>query len=176
MKRSCIARPTLLALLPLALGTTAGAMPPTDPPCIPEGSSAEFDFERPNLTSAGFPANASWLDGTGAPTAYDEDWLHDDEVGPGTPNADGSIASVTITNSGGSLFGPNGADLGFSGCIELSMEWTYEFVVEITECQFNGNFSQVGSGGSSSGTMICRSYPKRITRTVREGPVEVCPC
>jgi hypothetical protein len=82
-----------------------------------------------------------------------------------------------VSNSGGSLFGPNGANLGPAGCIEVYIVLTYHYVATITKCT-GGTVGVGGQGGPviNSSTSSCISYEVTLKGCTSVGPQEVCPC
>lgn len=132
--------------------------------CIPEGTTEDECFDRPPLPS-GSPGGVRWGGNEGNPTGWDEDFGFDDPLGDATPSGDGSEACIPVTNTGGELRGPNGADLGLSGCIELYMCWTYQVWVSYAFSYSTGDGTQFeGGGGYWKDKKICVSYRS------------VCPC
>ena len=140
--------------------------------CIPPGGSEAVSFDRPSLLSPGIPTSAGWAPNEGSPKAYDQDLLRNDPLGAGVPSRGvnpGSSASVTITNQGGSLAGPNGVvQNGFweGDCLEVFMCWEYRYKAKVKRCTSHGTQSQLrvgetgvgGSMGSSSGSSYCVEY------------------
>ncbi|MEW6071077.1 MAG: hypothetical protein AB1726_00600 [Planctomycetota bacterium] len=173
-------RHTVIAVLAVLIGVPAVLA--EDPPCIPEGESTELTYDRPDLKDSGMPASAEWTgkDGSGQPEARDKDYLNDDSMGAATPSADGEQASVTLRNSGGEIYGPNGEDVtaGLEGdCVEVYVRWTYWYRYWENSCT-----SHTSSGGKpgytpGSGGSDCRSTEKWGKGVVQSDETyEVCPC
>lgn len=164
-----------LTVAPLALS----AAPLSGQPCIPEGGETELEFDRPDLPNF---SDAEWEAGSGNPDCWDSDfWSGDDAIGPGTPSEDGSSASITIRNVGGTLFGPNGVDVegGLEGdCLELHMSWWYTYTVERTVCweiggiEIDLEFIQIPLFGAQ----VCETVKITKKKWVESDTTEICPC
>ena len=162
------ATPSLAALLGSVLATAALALA-TTLPCIPDGKSTDVTSDRPDIDGAGMPPDAEWESGDGSPEGFDEDTLSgDDSLGDATPSANGKSASVTITNVGGTLYGPNGQDVegpGEDDCLEVYIAWWYRYPIEVERCT-----------PTPGGGVECVTVTIWITDWV-QGPTQtVCPC
>lgn len=158
--------------------------------CIPPGQSQEVSFERPSLLSPGLPTTAGWAPFEGNPKAYDQDLLRNDPLGPAVPSGGpnpGTFASVTITNQGGSLSGPNGmVQTGFweGDCLEVFVCWEYRYKATVRRCTGQSTQSrlQVGEGGvggsmgSGSSSSSCVEYEVWMKGVVCSGVQDVCAC
>lgn len=157
-------------LAPLIL--LLGLLGSSGDPCVPEGGTLDLEFDRPALGEPGDPAGAWWKEPHGDPQAWEVDPLPpNDPMGPGTPSADGTSATVEIENKAGKLSGPNGTvqNTGTEGnTIEVKMCWTYYYVDHI---YITYDFKPFGVGGSVT---IARD----IVRSGRKcsEPQEVSPC
>lgn len=108
-------------------------------PCIPEGETSVISVTPPAIGGTGASQPAEWADGSGqqpavAPKIYEEDPFHDDAMGEGGW-ANGDV-QIPITNTGGSLSGPDGdaQNGGTEGdCIEVYPKIPYWYQVTITE-------------------------------------------
>ncbi len=169
---------TIVAMLILAAGQqpSGGA---SGKPCVPDGTTTTPQFGRPPLGGPGDPVGAEWVDrgtdpddNSGDPQAFEQDGFSgDDSMGGATPSADGGQAGVPVTNEGGDLSGPNGEDQngGAEGkCIEVYVEWTYRYPVEIRRSK---SLSLWGyTDGEIEITIIWKEGKKRSKVK------EICPC
>lgn len=97
---------------------------------IPVGETRVLEFERPGMAHP----EGRWSEGTGTPTAQEDDVFRNDEMGEGTPTDDGG-ATVEVENKGGNLSGPNGDvqnGFGEGDTIEVRMCFRYCYPVTIT--------------------------------------------
>jgi hypothetical protein len=178
----------VLSLAILCCMAMPAAAAPFDADCVPAGGELTLDFDRPELgPGSNLPVSAQWAGGDGMPQALDIDgggWLTGggpDELGAGTS---GPTSSVTLQNSGGLLFGPNGASAydhaGEGSCQEVSMRWSYDYVAFVTTCRQQGVQATSTSGEttatSTSSTTSCVTVEVWRRGHVVVGPVEVCPC
>lgn len=170
----------MLAFRPLlALTALSAFMPMEGAPCIPDPGSIDLEFPKPSLQQAGIPVSAVWPNShpnrpAPPPAALEDDPLHDDPMGAATASADGSSASVTVTNIGGNLFGPNGVDqngVGEGDCIEVKVCWTYLFQKTVS-AGFKFSIGDLFGGGSR----ISIAMVVWDKATICSESVEACPC
>lgn len=141
-------------------------------PCVPDGGTSTTSLDRPKLPEAesGAPEPSSWEGGQGSPTAEEHDDATSNEpMGNATPSADGSSASVDVSNSGGDLSGPNGdvVNGGWEGdCIEVQICWHYTTWVKVLQFVF----TETG--------FRTRYVWIKVRREICNGgnDTEVCPC
>ncbi len=145
----------ILALLAPLLGGGGGS------DCIPDGATGDVCLKRPGKPPAG-----EWDGDTGSPQAFENDPVFDDPAGPADSNEDGSVACVTIENRGGVLYLPNGETMDGDDyeCGSIYIEWYYWVFVYH---HFYGRYGGAEVGGT---------WGRWVRRSVRQGPVDVCPC
>jgi hypothetical protein len=168
----------IIAMMILAAGQQpAGGA--SGKPCVPDGKTTNPQFNRPPLGGPGDPVGAEWVDrgssesdNSGDPQAFESDGLSgDDAMGDAAPSADGGKAEVPVTNDGGDLSGPDGEDQngGVEGkCIEVYVEWTYRYPVEIRRSKGVSLW-----GYSYSETVITIVWKEGKKRSKVK---EICPC
>ena len=146
--------------------------------CVPTDGSTIVSFPTPDLNAPGFPTSATWSGSNrdGEPHAFDDDGLFSDDA-MGAASNNGSTVSVAVTNSGGKLYGPNGADLGPAGCIEVYIVLTYDYVATITKCTANTmSIGMHGAMSSGSSSTSCITFEVHAQGSTSVGPQTVCPC
>ncbi len=177
MKHPFLAFRTLIPALALAAGASAV---PDGVPCIAEGGTGEVEHDRPDLEADGMPTDAEWIDPEGRPEGFDVDtWSGNDSLGNATSSPGGGSAGITLRNSGGTLYGPNGAGVegGLEGdCLEVILVWRYRYKVNVTVGHTSTfSIAPEGIGGSTGGTSLEQHSVWRHG-TAKVGPTEVCPC
>jgi hypothetical protein len=126
-------------------------------PCIPDGETSVINVTPPAVGGTGASQPAEWADGSGqqpavAPKIFENDPLHDDQMGDGDW-ANGEV-QIPITNTGGTLSGPNGEGQngGTEGdCIEVYPKIPYWYQVTVTE---TWGYSIFGASVGSSETKL----------------------
>ena len=164
----------LLVLAGAAPGFALAAMAET--PCVPDGGSSEYEFDRPDLPEA----NREWThNGTGNPQASDEDAFSDDDMGDADSGSDPNTASVTVSNSDGDLSGPNdetvngGAD---GDCAEVYVTWSYRVLHTISlGLGQKVSYKPAGVGGATM-LSVGWTFSWYTYGTVESENKEVCPC
>jgi hypothetical protein len=161
----------LLAFLTLPLALAADSEG-NSPPCVPAGSSAELEFERPPLGQDGDPKDAEWTnEGTGNPQGKEEDTFRDDKMGSATAGDPPDKATLAVENKAGKLSGPNGEvqnGAGEGDCIEVYVEWTYRYPATLTR---SSSVTVDGVGSGVSIAVVVWKFGKK-----KSEPKELCPC
>lgn len=113
----------------LSQTSTASTDDSNEPVLVCNGRSVEICGEQPPLPPGGrawVPTNPRGREDDGG-QANPAEYGDDDDMGPAVQAANGSWC-ITVTNSGGDLFGPEGGDQnGFweGSCIEVKICWPY---------------------------------------------------
>jgi hypothetical protein len=171
--------PWLPAAVLVTLSSAVHAVAVEDP-CLTEGESCDIQFDRPPLDGPGMPVSAEWVGGDGAPEGFDVDtWSSSDSLGGAAVSNGGGTASVTVRNSGGELFGPNGADVegGLEGeCLEVKIVWRFRYqVMQVEAGSGQVSIAPEGIGGTWGGSTATHTWVWRYS-SVSRGPKQVCPC
>ncbi|HIG10280.1 MAG: hypothetical protein ABGY71_03920 [bacterium] len=149
--------------------------------CISEGTTSDYEFDRPALGQAGDPVSAEWACGTGEPTIWESDPISgDDPMGNATAGNPPTTAAPPIENKGGNLSGPNGDTQnngGFEGdCIEVYLVFTYRYQVTRTVSHTTGTTVEPGGVGGHDSTTHSRTTTYWVNGTKRSNTKEACPC
>jgi hypothetical protein len=164
----------------LALTALSVLLPGDALPCVPNPGDLSVDFPKPLLQQVGVPVDAVFpevppADPSYGPQGSEDDPLFDDAMGAATPTEDGQSATLTISNVGGHLFGPNGEiqNGGLEGsCIEVEVCWPYLYPVTVT----TGVKVNLGDALIGGGTRVNVQIVVWELGQICSGTMEVCPC
>lgn len=170
----------LAVLLAGLCAAPSSAIPDED--CLEHGESVDLEACRPPLNGPGMPVTGEWVEDAPG-RAFDEDVFSHDPLGGFDVNEKTGCGTITITNSGGSLHGPNGmvangwAD---GNCIEVYATFLLRYQVTIRTCHHRASSvgAQAGatSVGISEGQKYCEEVVRWTTVRIRVTVGEVCAC